>query len=101
MDKPFGIDLKRFSTKPPPVIWAAAFNKFLSTNFKISLEYILVGFNNSFFKYLGNLFFIIDLIKEKPLECNPLEGTAKIISPALTYFFLISFFGNYTYTKSS
>ena len=37
-DKSSGVDLNKFSTKPPPVIWAAALIKFLSVSFKISLQ---------------------------------------------------------------
>ena len=67
--KPFGTDLNKFSIKPPPVICAAELIKFLCDNFKISFVYILVGFKISFFKFLGNLFFlIIDLTREYPLE---------------------------------
>ena len=54
-----GTDLIRFSIKPPPVICAAALIRFLLANFKTSSVYILVGFNNSFFKFFGILFFLI------------------------------------------
>ena len=37
IDKFSGTDLERFSTKPPPVMWAAALINFLLVNFKISL----------------------------------------------------------------
>ena len=37
-DKFSGIDLNKFSIKPPPVICAAEFIRFLLANFKISSE---------------------------------------------------------------
>ena len=54
----FGIDLNKFSIKPPPVICAAAFKRFLFAHSIISFEYIFVGFKISFFKLAGNLFFL-------------------------------------------
>ena len=54
--KLLGIDLNKFSINPPPVICAAEFIKFLSANLRISFEYILVGFNNEFFKLFGIFF---------------------------------------------
>ena len=64
-----GIDLNKFSINPPPVICAAEFIKFFPANLRISFEYILVGFNNEFFKLFGIFFFFnTDLTNEKPLE---------------------------------
>ena len=62
---------------------------FFVTNFRISLEQILVGLSSSFFIFLETLFFFrIDLIKEYPLECSPLDGIAKIIFLFFTLFFV-------------
>ena len=98
-----GTDLKRFSIKPPPVIWAAELIKFLFDSFKISFEYILVGSSSSFLisLFIFLLFFKIDLTNEKPFECSPFEGIARMIFFSLTLFLFKIFFRNYTNTKTS
>ena len=53
----------------------------------------MVGLSRSFFKLFGILFFFkIDLTNENPLECIPLDGIAKIISPSLTLLLSKIFF---------
>ena len=67
--------------------------RFLFVNFKISLEYIFVGFKRSLFKFEGILcFFRIDRTNENPFEWTPLEGIAKTISPLFTFFLSKIFF---------
>ena len=69
IDKFSGIDLIKFSIKPPPVICAAELIKFFSQSFKISLEYILVGLSNNLFNFSTYTFFFkIVLTSEYPFE---------------------------------